>query len=78
MQPFLYTKLLTDILAALTKRENRYIEATEITNTVIRNLLKQKTSATVKANTISLETAKVLKRFDKQSWHRYWAEHLSA
>ena len=75
--PFLADFLYTDILLALQDRKNCYIEAREITKTVIRHLLKLSTSPLFEPRQISVETAKVLKRFNKRAYLRYAAEHES-
>src|SRR3989338_4352012 len=75
--PFLSDLLYTEILLALQDRKNCYIEAREITNTVIRHLLKLPSSPLFKPEQISQATAKVLKRFNRRCYLRYAAEHSS-
>ena len=75
--PFLPDKLYTEVLLALQDRKDCYEAAREITNTVIKQLLKLPDTPQFRPNQISQETAKVLKRFDRRAWLRYTAEHPS-
>jgi transcriptional repressor NrdR len=76
-RPFLPDRLFTDVLAALKDRQDRFVAAREITSTVIQKLLKNAENASFSPKIISKATADVLKRFDKQSWLRYVADHPS-
>lgn len=76
-KPFLSDLLYTEILLALQDRKNCYIEAREITNTVIRHLLKLPSSPLFELSQISAAAAKVLNRFNRRSYLRYAAEHES-
>lgn len=76
-KPFLADLLYTEVLLALSDRKQAYIDAREVTATIIKALLQHKSSPLFSANEISQVTAGVLKRFDKQAWHRYAAEHPS-
>jgi len=76
-KPFLPDLLFTEVLLAIQDRKNAYIEAREITTTVIQRLLKQSKKPSLTSKEISKTTADVLKRFDKRAWLRYSAEHPS-
>jgi len=77
LRPFLTDLLFTEVLFALQDRKNPYIDAREVTNTVIQNLLGQPTTPIYKPPQISQAVSKVLQRLDKRAWHRYAAEHPS-
>lgn len=74
--PFLADILFVDLLGALSGRSGRHADARELTTTVIARLLKQK-EMVYESATISKEAAEVLKRFDRQAYLRYVAEHPS-
>ena len=74
---FLADKLFTEVLLALQDRKDCYVAAREATNTVIKQLLKDKSKPRFTATQISHLTAKVLKRLDRRAWLRYVAEHPS-
>jgi transcriptional repressor NrdR len=76
-KPFLADILYTEVLLALSDRKNAYIEAREITNTIIKNLMQLPSHPLFRPTDISQMAAKVLERFDKRAWHRYAAEHPS-
>lgn len=76
-RPFLTDLLYTEILLALSDRQNAYIEARELTNTIIKNLMQLPSHPLFKPHDISQTAAMVLERFDKRAWHRYAAEHPS-
>ena len=76
-KPFLPDLLFTEVLLAIQDRKNAYIEAREITTTVIQRLLKQSKKPSLTSKEISKTTADVLKRFDKRAWLRYVSEHPS-
>jgi len=76
MSPFLADKLFTEVLLALQDHKDLYLAAREITNTVVRQLLKPKKSVFTPTQ-ISKTTAEVLKRFDKRAYLRYISEHPS-
>jgi transcriptional repressor NrdR len=76
-KPFLTDLLYTEVLLALSDRKNAYIDAREITSTIIKSLMQLPSHPLFKASDISRATAKVLERFDKRAWHRYAAEHPS-
>jgi transcriptional regulator NrdR family protein len=77
LRPFLTDYLFTEVLFAIQDQKNLYIDAREVTNTVIQQLLKSPNSPIFTPKEISKTTAEVLKRFDNRSWHRYAAEHPS-
>lgn len=76
-EPFLPDKLYTEVLLALQDRKDAYTAAREITNTVIKELLKLPERPAFAAKQISHTAAKVLKRFDRRAYLRYAAEHPS-
>ena len=76
-RPFLPDLLFTDVLLALQDRKDAYIEAREITSTVIQKLLKNSHKPFFTPEIISKNTAEVLKMFDKRSYLRYLSEHPS-
>jgi transcriptional repressor NrdR len=76
-KPFLTDLLYTEVLFALSDRQNAYIEARELTNTIIKRLMQLPAHPLFKPRDISQAAAKVLERFDKRAWHRYAAEHPS-
>ena len=75
-EPFLEDLLFTEILLALQDRKDCYSASRELTNSVIRNLVKEE-GAEFTPRQISQATAKVLKRFSKRAYQRYAAEHSS-
>lgn len=75
-EPFLEDLLFTEILLALQDRKDCYSAARELTNSVIRNLIKED-GAVFTPNQISQAAAKVLKRFSRRAYQRYAAEHPS-
>jgi transcriptional repressor NrdR len=77
VKPFLPDLLYTEVLLALQHRPNNYLEAREITNTIIQRLLKSPDEALFETTQISETSAGVLKRFDKRAWMRYVADHPS-
>ncbi|MBI2589200.1 hypothetical protein HYW35_03300 [Candidatus Saccharibacteria bacterium] len=76
-KPFLTDLLFTEVLLALQDRKNCYVEAREITSTVIRQLLSLPDKPLLKPHQISEVTANVLKHFNRRAWLRYVAEHDS-
>lgn len=77
VRPFLPDLLFTDVLLALQDRKDCYVEAREVTHTVIQKLLKNSQKISLSPVFISKTTAEVLKRFDKRGWLRYISEHPS-
>ena len=77
LEPFLTDLLFVEILFALSDRKNAYIDAREVTNTIIQTLLALPSAPVFLSTEISQTTATVLKRFDGRAWHRYTADHPS-
>jgi transcriptional repressor NrdR len=75
--PFLPDKLYFDLLQTMQHRKDRYIAAREVTSTIIQKLQKNTDKPLFTSKLISITTAEVLKRFDKQAYLRYTAEHPS-
>lgn len=75
--PFLMDLLYTEVLLALQDRKTAYMDSREVTNTIIKSLLKMPQSPLFSPKDISKVTAATLQRFDKRAWHRYAAEHPS-
>jgi transcriptional repressor NrdR len=76
-EPFLPDKLYTEVLLALQDRKDCYESAREVTNTVIKELLKLPDKPLYRPNQISRAAGGVLKRLDRQAYLRYAAEHPS-
>jgi transcriptional repressor NrdR len=74
--PFNEDYLFAEILGTLPEANNNAVTARELTNTVISILLKDG-AALIDSRRISIETLKVLKRYDAQAWHAYIAKHPS-
>jgi len=75
-KPFLTDLLYTELLLSLSHHKQPYTAAREVTSTVISKLLDQQ-QRSLTTTQISKTTGEVLKRFDKQAWLRYQAEHPS-
>ncbi len=73
-ESFLEDKLYSDLLDALQDRKDRYTAAREITNSVIRNLVRDE-GASFTPIQITEAASKVLKRFNGRAYQRYTAEH---
>jgi transcriptional repressor NrdR len=76
-EPFLPDKLYTEVLLALQDRKDCYEAAREVTNTIIKELLKLPDKPLFRSDQISRVAGAVLKRFDKRAYLRYAAEHPS-
>ena len=76
-QAFLPDLLLKDLMLALKHRSDVYTSSGEVMATIIRQLLSLPQKPVYKSYDISKITAEVLKKFDKQSYLRYVAEHPS-
>jgi len=76
-QAFLPDLLLKDLMLALKHRSDVYTASGEVMATIIRRLLSLPQKPVFKSSDISKITAAVLKRFDKQAYLRYIAEHPS-
>jgi transcriptional repressor NrdR len=77
LEPFEPEKLFTGVLLALQDRQHSFTEAREITDSVIAELLKLPSRPIFKTREVSQTASLVIKRFNKQAWHRYTAEHPS-
>jgi hypothetical protein len=77
MKPFLPDMFFTEVLLALQDRTNFYQDAREVTNTVIKHLLKLPDIPVLQSAQISWVAGGVLKRLDRRAWLRYVAEHPS-
>jgi len=76
-RPFLPDLLYTEVLLALQDRKDAYVAAREVTNTVIKQLLKLPERPLFTPKQISQTAAKVLGHFDKRAQLRFNAEHPS-
>lgn len=76
-EPFLEDLLFTEILLALQDRKDCYSATRELTNSVIRNLIREE-GASFTPHQISAATSKILKRFNRRAYQRYAADHPSA
>jgi transcriptional repressor NrdR len=76
-KPFLPDLLFTEVLLALQDRKNCYIDAREVTNTVIKQLLKLPENPLFAPRQISQAASKVLGRLDKRAQLRFVVEHPS-
>jgi len=76
-EPFLPDRLYTELLLAMQDRKDCYVAAREVTNTVIKELLKLAERPLLQPRQVSETAAKVLKRFDGRAYLRYVAEHPS-
>jgi transcriptional regulator NrdR family protein len=76
-KPFLPDLLFTEVLLALQDRKDSYVVAREVTNTVIKQLLKMPENPLFAPKQISQATSKVLGRLDKRAQLRFVAEHPS-
>lgn len=75
--PFLPDKLYTEVLLALQDRKDCYEAAREVTNTVIKQLLKMPNNPLFRPDQISRAAGDVLKRLDRRAYLRFAAEHPS-
>lgn len=77
VRPFSPDKLFSDILKTLGEREDAYEAARELSATITLKVTKNARESLILPQMISSETAGVLKRFNKQAYLRYLAEHPS-
>jgi len=77
IKPFVPDKLFAEILLCLQDRSDVYIAARELSATITRKLLKRAADGLISSQDISAQAAVVLKRFDRQAYLRYLAEHPS-
>ena len=76
-EPFLPDKLYTEVLLSLQDRKDAYVAAREVTNTVIKELLKLPGRPLFNSEQISRVAGDVIKRLDRRAYLRYAAEHPS-
>jgi len=69
--------IFTELLLALGPRPKVFIDARELTSTVIKHLMALPGSPVFDTKQISKVVSATLKRFDRQAWHRYSSEHPS-
>jgi transcriptional repressor NrdR len=69
--------LLNELHHALQDKKDVYIASQELLSTIVRELLQQPQKPVFKKTDISSVTASVLKRFDRQAYLRYVADHPS-
>ncbi len=77
LQAFSRDKLLLSIIEALKHREQALQEAIELTDTIIKNLLRL-SEATIPSYAIKSETIIVLERFDTTAARVYESLHASS
>jgi transcriptional repressor NrdR len=77
LRPFLPDLLLKELMMALQNRKDAYTASSEVLATIIRKLLSLPQKPVYLPRDISKTTAEVLKRFDKQAYLRFVAEHPS-
>jgi len=77
IEPFIPDRLLAELIYMLRDAPKAYENAKELSSVIIRNVLKKTAEGLILPQVISLEASKVLKRFNKQAWLRYQAEHPS-
>jgi transcriptional repressor NrdR len=76
-QAFMPDLLLNELMMALKDRKDVYTASREVLSTIVRRLLSLPQKPLFKPADISKTTAEVLKRFDKQAYLRYVADHPS-
>jgi len=74
---FLPDLLLSELMMALKHRKDVYTASRELMSIIVRRLLSLPHKPLLKPADISKTTAGVLKRFDKQAYLRYVADHPS-
>lgn len=77
LRPFLTDLLLKELMLALKDRKDVYTASREVLGTIVRRLLALPQKPVFTPADISKASAEVLKRFDKQAYLRYTAEHPS-
>ena len=75
--PFLSDILYSDVLVAMKHRESAYLDAREATATITAKLILLPGKPLFSPAQISLITADVLKKLDKQAYLRFVADHPS-
>ena len=76
-EPFLSDLLLKELMAALKHRKDVYTASREVLGTVVRKLLTLPQKPLFSPTDITKTTAGVLRRFDRQAYLRYLADHPS-
>lgn len=75
-EPFIREKLYISLLQALKGRPGAYLQAAELSTTVIASLLREHpAAASIPRSKIINKASLVLKRFNRQAYMRYIAEH---
>jgi transcriptional regulator NrdR family protein len=69
--------LLKELMTALKDRKDVYTASREVLGTIVRQLLTLPQKPRYNRQDISMAAAKVLKRFDRQAYLRYVADHPS-
>jgi transcriptional repressor NrdR len=77
IEPFLLLKLSESLLDALNERKDAYAAATELSQTIVQQLLKHPRRDAFKTIGLSTMTADVLSRFNKEAYLRYVLAHPS-
>lgn len=77
VEPFTPDMLLGELMIVLRDKPRPYEAARELCATITRNVLKNASDGLILAPSISFEAGKALKRFNRQAWLRYMAEHPS-
>lgn len=77
LEPFDPDRLSADILRCLQGQQRPYETAKELTSTISQKIIKNASRPLISPQEIGWEAAAVLKRFNKQAWLRYVAEHPS-
>jgi transcriptional repressor NrdR len=77
-RPFLPDLLLKELMISLQDRKDVYTASREVFSTIVRKLLSLPQKPLYKPADISKTTAGVLRKFDKQAYLRYIAEHPAA
>jgi transcriptional repressor NrdR len=75
--PFLPDLLLKELMMAMQHRKDVYTASREVLGTIVRRLLTLPQKPRFITSDISQVTAAVLKRFDRQAYLRYLADHPS-
>ncbi len=75
--PFTPEKLFAEVLSCVRDRQNAYEAARELTATITQKVFKNASKGLILPQNISWEAGQVLKRFDKQVYLRFAAEHPS-
>jgi transcriptional regulator NrdR family protein len=77
LEPFQRDRLFLSVYNSLSHRKTALNDATQLTDTIIAQLLLLQSNGVIHASLISKTTAKTLKHFDSVSGIHYSAHHLS-